>query len=87
MDGEGARGLIKHQRGDLTQHAPEFLRTGPLVAQPRQVVLHQRVRDDGHAFHRLSGERRRQEIELARLESRGLKPQIQLHDPAFALSK
>ena len=51
-DGERARGLVKHQGGDFAEHPAELLRPGPLVAQPGQVVLHQRVRDDGDPFHR-----------------------------------
>ena len=46
-----ARRFVKHERGDFAEQPAEFLRLRPFVAQPGEVVLHQRVRDDGDAFH------------------------------------
>ena len=46
-----ARRLVNHQRGNFAEEPPEFLRLRPPVAQPGEVVLHERVRDDGDAVH------------------------------------
>src|SRR5258708_21691885 len=50
-DAKGARRLVKHQGGYLTENAPEFLGASPLVAEPGEIMLHQRVRDDSDTFH------------------------------------
>ena len=87
LDRKGPGRLVEHQLGDLPQHAPEFLRAGPLVAQQRQVMLDQRVRDDRHAFHSSMSEHGRKKVELASLEFRRLHSPIEFHDFALALAE
>jgi hypothetical protein len=51
FDGEIARGFVKHERGDFTEQPAKFLRLGLRVAQAREIVLHERMRDDRDALH------------------------------------
>ncbi len=78
FDGEGAGGLIDHQRGDFTEQAAEFLRLGLLVAQPGEVVLDQRVGDDRDAFHLIFGGLP-EEIHAAGAQFRDVQAEVELH--------
>src|SRR5688500_15818164 len=53
---EGTGCLIGHECGDFAKHAAKFLRVGALVTQPRKVMLHQWMRDDGYAFQAIKAE-------------------------------
>ena len=77
FDGERARRLVKHERGDFTEQAAEFLRLRPLVAQPREVVLHERMRDDGDALH-LIFRRLIKKIHAARAQLRNIHAEVEL---------
>ena len=51
LERQVARDLVAEQHADLVQELAEALRRALLVAHQRQLVLHQRVVDDGDAFH------------------------------------
>ena len=50
-DGEVARGFVQHEQSDLAEDAAKFLRARALIAQAGEVVLDERVRDDGDVLH------------------------------------
>jgi len=51
IQSQGPGRFIQQQSRDFSEHPAKFLRPGAFIPQPRQIVLNQRVRDEGHAFH------------------------------------
>jgi hypothetical protein len=51
LQGQVAGHLVGEQHADLVEELAKALRRAPLVAHEGQLVLHQRVIDDGDAFH------------------------------------
>jgi hypothetical protein len=72
-----ARRLVKHERGDFAEQAAEFLRLRTLVAQPREVVLHERMGDDGDALH-LIFRRLPEKIHAAFAQFRNVQAEVEL---------
>ena len=67
----------------MAQHAAKFLRPGALVAQASEIVLNERVIDDGDTLHPLITLMRKgggQEIHLADLQLRGIQSEVNFHD-------
>src|SRR5689334_2272948 len=48
LDGERAGCFIDNQCSYFAQHAAEFLRAGTFITQSGEIMLHQRVLDDGY---------------------------------------
>ncbi len=47
---------MQHKREHLAEDTAEFLGTCPLIAQAGEIVLHQRMGDDGDGFHAMQAD-------------------------------